>query len=290
MEYKFKIIILGDFGCGKTSLLQRITDNVFSYSYVSTIGVDYFIKRYSHNDIFNDQEVIRDNFSVTDGSCEISELKPKTKINIKTNRSNKLFTSRKTIANPNPNFKQYLRALSAVSKNNKNDVIYHLRLWDTSGQERFSKIVNAYYKNLCAAVILFDLTNLNTFQSVEKWHADLFDRIEESSRAYFPIILVGNKADLVSKRQVSKDKCIELANKLGCIYIECSVKDDFNIDTIFSDLIEELVLKINNEIITPNSSNGINIFHKQHEIEFNGKEEDTVDLESTDKKKCCIIS
>jgi small GTP-binding protein len=288
MEYKFKIIVLGDFGCGKSSLLQRITDNIFSYSYVSTIGVDYFIKRYSHNDIFEEQEVVRDNCSLTSGSCELSNLKTKTKI--KTNKSNKLVTSRKTIAHSNPNFKQYRRALSAVSKNNKNDVVYHLRLWDTSGQERFSKIVNAYYKNLCAAVFLFDLTNLNTLQSVEKWHNDLFEKIEESSRAYFPIILVGNKADLVSKRQVSKDKCFELANKLGCIYIECSVKDNFNIDKIFSDLIEELVFKINNEIITPNSTNGINIFHKQHEIEFNGKEDENVDLESTDKKKCCIIS
>ena len=288
MEYKFKIIVLGDFGCGKTSLLQRITDNIFSYSYVSTIGVDYFIKRYNHNDIFEGQEVVRDNVSLTSGSCELSNLKTKT--NIKPPMSSKLFTSRKTIAHPNPNFKQYRRALSAVSKNNKKDVVYYLRLWDTSGQERFSKIVNAYYKNLCGAVFLFDLTNLNTFQSVEKWHNDLFEKIDESSRAYFPIILVGNKADLVSKRQVSKEKCLELANKLGCIYIECSVKDNFNIDKIFSDLIEELVLKINNEIITPNSSNGINIFHKQHEIEFNGKEDDNVDLESTDKKKCCIIS
>ena len=198
MEYKFKIIVLGDFGCGKTSLLQRITDNIFSYSYVSTIGVDYFIKRYNHNDIFEGQEVVRDNVSLTSGSCELSNLKTKT--NIKPPMSSKLFTSRKTIAHPNHNFKQYRRALSAVNKNNKKDVVYYLRLWDTSGQERFSKIVNAYYKNLCAAVFLFDLTNLNTFQSVEKWQNDLFEKIDESSRAYFPIILVGNKADLVSKR------------------------------------------------------------------------------------------
>lgn len=284
MEYKFKIIILGDFGCGKTSLLQRITDNIFSYSYVSTIGVDYFIKRYNHTDIFEEQEIVRDNISLTSGSCLISNLKTK----LKTNKDNKLTTSKKPIIHPNPNFKQYRTALNNVI--NKNDITYYLRLWDTSGQERFSKIVNAYYKNMCAAVFLFDLTNSNSFKSIEKWHHDMFEKIDKSSKEYLPIILVGNKADLVSKRQVSTDTCLELANKLGCIYIECSVKDNFNIDKIFSYLIEELVLKINNEIITPKSSNGINIFHKQQEIEFNGKEDNNVDLESTDKKKCCIIS
>jgi small GTP-binding protein len=279
MEYKFRIIVLGDFGCGKTSLLQRITDNVFSYSYVSTIGVDYFIKRYNHNDIFDEPDVIRDTHTLTNTGCELSTLKIK----------QHPVSSIKPISPPNPNFKQYRRALSATNKSNKTDILYHLRLWDTSGQERFSKIVNAYYKNLCAAVFLFDLTNLNSFLSIEKWHNDLFDKIEESSRPYFPIILVGNKSDLVSNREVSKDKCLELANKLGCIYIECSVKENFNVDKIFIDLIEELVLKINNEIITPNSSNGINIIHKHYEIDFDGKD-DNVDLESIDKKKCCIIS
>mgnify|MGYP006076325553 CR=1 FL=1 len=286
MEYKFKIIVLGDFGCGKTSLLQRITDNIFSYSYVSTIGVDYFIKRYNHNDIFEVQSIAKDNFSLTSGSCELSNLKTKTNTKI-----NKISVTKTTKAT-NPHFKQYKRTLSAVNKTNKNDVIYHLRLWDTSGQERFSNIVNAYYKNLCAAVLMFDLTNSNSCQSIEKWHHNLFEKIEESSRSYFPIILVGNKSDLVSKRQVSKDKCFELANKLGCIYIECSVKENFNIDKIFSDLIEELVLKINNEVITPNTTNGINIYHKQNEIVFNDNdtETNTVDLESVDKKKCCTIS
>ena len=282
MEYKFKIIVLGDFGCGKTSLLQRITDNIFSYSYVSTIGVDYFIKRYNHNEIFEEHDIVKDNFSLTSGSCELSNLKTKTTIN-------KIAVT-KTKKATNPIFKQYKRILSSINKTNKNDIIYNLRIWDTSGQERFSKIVNAYYKNLCAAVLMFDLTNYNSFQSIERWHHNLFEKIDEASRAYFPIILVGNKSDLVSKRQVSKDKCFELANKFGCIYIECSVKENFNIDKIFSDLIEEIVLKINNEIITPNTTNGINIYHKQNEIEFNNIDTDNIDLELVDKKKCCIIS
>ena len=54
MEFKLKVILVGDFACGKTSILKRIKDEAFMNSYSSTIGIDYIKKSFNHNDLFND--------------------------------------------------------------------------------------------------------------------------------------------------------------------------------------------------------------------------------------------
>ena len=64
MDYKFKMIMLGDYGCGKTSFLNRITNQTYNYNYMSTIGVDYFIKKYVRSTDFQENEYLSINHPV----------------------------------------------------------------------------------------------------------------------------------------------------------------------------------------------------------------------------------
>ena len=73
------------------------------------------------------------------------------------------------------------------------------QIWDTAGQERYRSITNAYYKGAKGALVVFDLTNSDSFDSVDKWIREL--RSEGDINIY--IILIGNKCDLVESRLVS---------------------------------------------------------------------------------------
>jgi len=92
----------------------------------------------------------------------------------------------------------------------------HLQLWDIAGQERFGSMTRIYYKSAAAALIVFDLTNLESFESVRKWKEDLVTQIRSYGRLNtdIPIILVGNKSD--KNRGSIKIRRVEKKN--GTIY------------------------------------------------------------------------
>ena len=282
MEYKLRIIVLGNYGAGKTSFLRRACNEDHNYSYISTIGVDYFNKRFNHLELFKkteefQQEIINDTF-IEDKKKDMV-LKS---INIKKTDLN--FTRQ--------DFKKYGKILKSVKKE---DINYHLRIWDTSGQERFSKLINAYYKNLSGAILVFDITNYESFKSIEAWHSNLLSNINENSRGYFPLILVGSKLDMANDREVLYNEATNLAKKLGCVYIECSAKSGVNITKIFCELVDNILNKVNNEIIVPKTNNGIFITNKGITILFDDEGKlkhrgNRESLEESSSNRCCIIS
>ncbi|KAL7979988.1 hypothetical protein Chor_004457 [Crotalus horridus] len=71
-----------------------------------------------------------------------------------------------------------------------------LQLWDTAGQERFRSLIPSYIRDSTIAVVVYDITNLNSFQQTSKWIDDV--RTERGSDVI--IMLVGNKTDLADKR------------------------------------------------------------------------------------------
>ncbi|MEQ2277737.1 hypothetical protein XENORESO_006848, partial [Xenotaenia resolanae] len=73
-----------------------------------------------------------------------------------------------------------------------------LQLWDTAGQERFRSLIPSYIRDSAAAVVVYDITNVNSFQQTTKWIDDV--RTERGSDVI--IMLVGNKTDLADKRFV----------------------------------------------------------------------------------------
>ena len=77
-----------------------------------------------------------------------------------------------------------------------------LQIWDTAGQERFKTITTSYYKGAHAILIVFDITDRDSFDHVRNWMAD----IDKFAKEGVLRILVGNKCDLIDKRQVTKER------------------------------------------------------------------------------------
>ncbi|XP_032652917.1 ras-related protein Rab-41 isoform X5 [Chelonoidis abingdonii] len=109
------------------------------------------------------------------------------------------------------------------------DRTIRLQLWDTAGQERFRSLIPSYIRDSAAAVVVFDITNLNSFQQTSKWIDDV--RTERGSDVI--IMLVGNKTDLADKRQVSIEEGERKAQELNVMYIETSAKAGYNMKQLF---------------------------------------------------------
>jgi small GTP-binding protein len=100
-----------------------------------------------------------------------------------------------------------------------------LQIWDTAGQERYRTITSSYYRGAHGILLLFDLTDRSTFESLPSW----FNEIEINvSSKNVPIMLLGAKADRVesqrSKRQVPRDEAESFAEERGVAYLEFSSK------------------------------------------------------------------
>uniref|UniRef100_A0A8C6WHI4 RAB41, member RAS oncogene family n=1 Tax=Neogobius melanostomus TaxID=47308 RepID=A0A8C6WHI4_9GOBI len=108
------------------------------------------------------------------------------------------------------------------------DRTVRLQLWDTAGQERFRSLIPSYIRDSTIAVVVYDITNLNSFQQTSKWIDDV--RTERGSDVI--IMLVGNKTDLADKRQVSVEAAERKARELSVMYIETSAKAGYNVKQV----------------------------------------------------------
>mgnify|MGYP001304311310 CR=1 FL=1 len=156
-EYDFllKHLFVGDAGVGKSSLLLRMTDGIFTGTYLSTIGVDFKFK------------------TITVGG--------------------------KTFKN---------------------------MLWDTAGQERFRSLSSAYYKGAHVISLIFDVTDYESFNNLKVWYQE----VEQYAPSEVKLLVVGNKTDLESARQVPTEDGLDFATKIGANYIETSAKNGSNVD------------------------------------------------------------
>ncbi|XP_018967266.1 ras-related protein Rab-6A isoform X1 [Cyprinus carpio] len=109
------------------------------------------------------------------------------------------------------------------------DRTVRLQLWDTAGQERFRSLIPSYIRDSTVAVVVFDITNVNSFQQTTKWIDDV--RTERGSDVI--IMLVGNKTDLADKRQVSIEEGERKAKELNVMFIETSAKAGYNVKQLF---------------------------------------------------------
>lgn len=186
MDRLYKILIIGDSGVGKTSILNRFSTDTFNESFISTIGVDFKIK----------------------------------KVNV-----------------------------------NGNDV--KLQVWDTAGQERFRTITSSYYRGAHGIIIVFDVSDKDSFLNVDHWIKEIDSYCINRN---IQKILIGNKIDL--ERKVTYEEANYMAIKYGITYLEVSSKFpnasidssasnidlDYNpIDNIFKILVDDI---INNRIST----------------------------------------
>jgi small GTP-binding protein len=163
-DFTFKLLVIGDGTCGKSSILNRYIDNSFYQNYISTIGVDFKIK--------------------------------------------------------------------LVDINNK---LVKFQIWDTAGQERFKSITTSYYRGVIGIMLIYDVSNKETFNNIDNWISD----INKFAPPEVLIVLVGNKSDS-NKRQVMIEEGINKANNLGIPFIETSAKDNINIEKPFEIIADKL--------------------------------------------------
>lgn len=164
-DYLFKIVVVGDSNCGKTSLLLRFTQNEFRDSVRNTVGVDLKIKLV-------------------------------------------------TIA----------------------DKRLKLTIWDTAGQERFRTLTSAYYRGAHGIILVYDITDRESFDHLTHWskECDIYSTHDQAVK-----LLVANKSDLESHRQVTQEEGQQFARDNEMLFIEASSKSGEGVQQAF----EELILK-----------------------------------------------
>lgn len=113
-----------------------------------------------------------------------------------------------------------------------------IMIWDLAGHIKFQTIRKHYYSGATGILLLFDLTNLESFLSISEWYRDINRQFEQTP---IPIILVGNKSDLLSERKVSSELIQNLVKETALQYIETSAKTGQNIDSAFDLLIATIV-------------------------------------------------
>ncbi len=200
-DYLFKILLIGDSGVGKTSLLLRFTDDKFTESYISTIGVDFKI-----NTIHLEDKIIK------------------------------------------------------------------LQIWDTAGQERFKTITCSYYRGAHGIIIVYDVTDNESFNNIKQW----LDEIRCYGMEGVCKLLVGNKCDLVKKRVVSQLTGEEYAQSIGIDYIETSAKKTKNVDTMFYEMAKKIKARMKENI--KNTEIPKKIIYSGTEIK---------DIKEIKNKNCC---
>jgi Ras-related protein Rab-6A len=116
------------------------------------------------------------------------------------------------------------------------DKTIRLQLWDTAGQERFRSLIPSYIRDSSVAVIVYDISNRESFENTTKWLEDI--RSERGDDVC--ICIVGNKTDLADKRVVSLEEGEEKAKREGVLFIETSAKASYNIKGLFRKLARAL--------------------------------------------------
>ena len=193
IDFKVKIMFIGNSSVGKTSIIKRYSKNIFSTSYISTLGIDFESKN----------------------------------INI----------DNKTI---------------------------NLQIWDTAGQEKYKVLSKNYYNNSNAFIIVYDITNLESFESVMNW----IEQIKENAPENVKSILLGNKSDLEEKRKISEEEGKNLAKKININFYETSAQNGANIEKAIDNLVKDV---INDENFIKENTPKLHINK----------------LKSEKKKKCC---
>lgn len=157
-DYLFKLLLIGDSGVGKSSLLLRFSDDTYETNFNSTIGVDFKIKT-----VDLDDKVVK------------------------------------------------------------------LQIWDTAGQERFRTLTSSYYRGAHGVIIVYDVTDTESFDNVKKWLQDIDKNASEGVQK----LLVGNKCDLASKKAVDFAMAKELADEMSMPFLEASAKNSRNVEAAF---------------------------------------------------------
>jgi len=104
-----------------------------------------------------------------------------------------------------------------------------LQIWDTAGQESFKSITRSYYRGAAGALLVYDITRRDTFTHLTRW----LEEVRQNGNPDTTIMLIGNKSDQDSRRQVTTEEGERFARENGLIFIETSAKTAANVEEAF---------------------------------------------------------
>eukprot|EP00929_Paragymnodinium_shiwhaense_P016925 TRINITY_DN12567_c0_g2_i1.p1 TRINITY_DN12567_c0_g2~~TRINITY_DN12567_c0_g2_i1.p1 ORF type:complete len:211 (-),score=70.27 TRINITY_DN12567_c0_g2_i1:239-871(-) len=178
-----KVIILGDSGVGKTSLMNQYVNKKFTNQYKATIGADFLTK-----------ELMIDDKAVT------------------------------------------------------------LQIWDTAGQERFQSLGVAFYRGAECCVLVYDITQQKSFESLESWRDEFLIQASPRDADNFPFVVIGNKSDLEPKRKVTDARARQwCSSKNNIPFYETSAATAQNVEQAFVEIARQALKqeKQENQIYMP---------------------------------------
>ena len=156
-----------------------------------------------------------------------------------------------------------------------NSTLTHLILWDTVGEERYRTITRQFYTDSYGAIILYDISNKNSFLKAEIWIKDVIDTAPPDCI----ILLIGNKSDLNEERKVDYEEGKKLAEKYNILFFECSAKIGNNIALAFEQLTIKIIEKQKEEAN-----------NKDRYVRNDGRKSLGIDKDARKRqnKKCCF--
>lgn len=135
-------------------------------------------------------------------------------------------------------------AYAKVSVVTKAHTTVDIGLWDTAGQERFRNIIPMYFQKADFVIVVYDISNRESFDHVIDWVSMAREKAPESAK----ILIVGNKYDLTEQRAINTNECSDLAQQINaCFNVEVSAKSAQGIDILLQEL-GELTERFSNEL------------------------------------------
>lgn len=166
-HHVFKLVIIGESGVGKSSLLLRFANNLFPEMHSATVGIDSIIRT-----ITVDGERVK------------------------------------------------------------------LQIWDTAGQERFRLITSSYYRDVDGVIVVYDVTDMNSFISAKYWLQEVQENCREATR-----LLVGNKNENPALKIVPTRKAKSFAELYEMEFIEASAMESNNVEKLFAKIALSMLRK-----------------------------------------------
>jgi len=116
------------------------------------------------------------------------------------------------------------------------DTIIKFQIWDTAGQERFHSLAPMYYRGAQAAIVVYDITNKNSFEKAKDWVKEL----QQQGDPNVVVAFVGNKLDMENSSKVSSEDASAYAEENGLFFIETSAKAATNVSELFMKIAKQL--------------------------------------------------
>jgi Rab family protein len=112
-----------------------------------------------------------------------------------------------------------------------------LLIWDTAGQELYRGLAPMYYRSAGVAIVVFDITERHTFDSVTFW----IDELRSNAEEQIVVIVCGNKTDAEESRTVPFTEARDFSLRAGTIYVEASAKSGAGVELLFQTAVSTYV-------------------------------------------------